>query len=96
MKNMHNMILFAATVGNNLDMPQNGEKKSHQVLINLPCLYALRHSMVTLSLAAGVHLKAVAEKAGHADVSMVLETYGHVMENQRADTVAKLGGVLYA
>lgn len=52
-------------------------------------LYDLRHSFVTLSLAAGVDLKTVSEEAGHATVAFTLDHYGHVLQVMRDAAVEK-------
>jgi integrase len=58
-------------------------------------LYSLRHTAATLSIAAGVNLKAVAEKLGHTDVTVLLRTYSHVLPSMREDATAKLADMLY-
>jgi integrase len=58
-------------------------------------LYALRHTCATLSLAAGANMKAVAEKLGHSDVNMLLDTYAHVIPAMRDEVTDKLNSVLY-
>jgi integrase len=58
-------------------------------------LYALRHTCATLSLAAGANIKAVAEKLGHSDVNMLLDTYAHVMPSMRDEVTDKLNALLY-
>lgn len=55
--------------------------------------YDLRHSSASLLLAAGVHPKVVAERLGHANVSLTLNTYSHVLPGLQQDatnTLAKL------
>lgn len=50
----------------------------------------LRHTSATLLLAEGVHPKIVQERLGHADISMTLNRYSHVMpgmQRQAADTL---------
>lgn len=44
-------------------------------------LYDLRHSMATLLLEAGVDIKTVSERLGHADVRTTLAHYVHVSED---------------
>ena len=39
----------------------------------------LRHTCATLLLAAGVHVKAVAERLGHSSIRQALETSTHVL-----------------
>ena len=38
-----------------------------------------RHSCATILLAAGVNVKIVSERLGHANVSLTLNTYSHVL-----------------
>ena len=56
--------------------------------------YDLRHSFVTLSLAAGVDAKTVSAEAGHADVGFTLTKYGHVLEVMREGAVDKREALL--
>ena len=48
-------------------------------------MHDLRHSCISLLLAQGIPVKVVSEMAGHADVSITLSIYGHVLPDmQRA------------
>jgi len=58
-------------------------------------LYALRHTHITMLLAAGVHPKLVAERAGHASVKMTLDVYSHVVPAMQWDVGSKLNRLLY-
>ena len=42
-------------------------------------LHDLRHTHATLMLKAGVHPKIVSERLGHANISITLDTYSHVL-----------------
>ncbi len=44
----------------------------------------LRHSCISLLLAHGVPIKVVSEMAGHADVSITLSVYGHVLPDMQS------------
>jgi integrase len=46
-------------------------------------LYDLRHSCATLLLQAGEHVKVVAERLGHADVTLTLNTYTDVLQGMQ-------------
>jgi integrase len=46
-------------------------------------LYDLRHTAATLSVAAGVSLKVVSDRLGHASISFTLERYSHVLPSIR-------------
>ncbi len=56
-------------------------------------MHDLRHSCISLLLAQGIPVKVVSEMAGHADVSITLSIYGHVlpdMQSTAADRIAEL------
>ena len=58
-------------------------------------LYDLRHTHATLLLIAGVHPKVVADRLGHADISLTLNTYSHVLPGMQRESAAKLDAMLY-
>jgi integrase len=45
--------------------------------------HSLRHTYGTLSVKAGVPLAVIAERMGHADVTMILRLYGQVTKAMR-------------
>ena len=56
-------------------------------------LHDLRHTCATLLLIKGVHPKYVQELLGHANISIILDTYSHVipgMGNQTVDAMEEL------
>ena len=59
-------------------------------------LYDLRHSCATLLLAAGENPKIVAERLGHASVTMTLDTYSHVLPDMQRAATEKLEAMLFA
>ncbi|HUF98449.1 MAG TPA: tyrosine-type recombinase/integrase, partial [Ilumatobacter sp.] len=63
------------------------------VAADLPAirLHDVRHSYATAALAAGVPVKVLSARLGHADVGVTLKIYAHVMpgdDEAAADTVA--------
>jgi integrase len=53
----------------------------------------LRHTCATLMLCEGVHIKIVQELLGHADITITLNTYSHVlpgMGNEAAGAMARI------
>ncbi len=48
-------------------------------------LHDLRHSRATALLAAGVNVRVVADRLGHASVAFTLDTYGHSLPGQQLD-----------
>ncbi len=56
-------------------------------------VHDLRHTYATLALEAGVHLKVVSERLGHANIGITLNLYSHVsegMDRAAADLLARL------
>jgi len=56
-------------------------------------LHDLRHTCATLLLIKGVHPKYVQELLGHANISITLDTYSHVipgMGNQTVDAMEEI------
>jgi integrase len=51
-------------------------------------LYDLRHTHASQLLMAGINVKVVSERLGHASVSFTLDTYAHVMPGQQAEAAA--------
>src|SRR5918994_3701794 len=57
-------------------------------------LHDLRHTHATHLLAAGVNVKIVSERLGHASTSFTLDTYGHVMPGQQATAAAAVAALV--
>lgn len=57
-------------------------------------LHDARHTSATLDLAAGTHPKVVQEKLGHANISLTLDLYSHVMPGMQA-SAAEARGAFY-
>ena len=53
-------------------------------------LHDLRHAMATAWIAAGVPIKVVSERLGHASISITLQIYGHVLPNMQRDAVDQM------
>jgi integrase len=69
-------------------------------------LHECRHTFASLMIAAGVNVKALSEYMGHANISITLDRYGHLMPGneeeaaglldaylERADTAARLAAL---
>jgi integrase len=54
----------------------------------------LRHSCATFLVAQGVHPRVVMEILGHSQISVTMNTYGHVLPETQQDAVQKLDDVL--
>lgn len=57
-------------------------------------LHDLRHTHATHLLAAGVKVKIVSERLGHASVAFTLHTYGHVLPGQQASAAAAVAALV--
>jgi integrase len=57
-------------------------------------LHDIRHTSASLLLAAGVPVKTVSERLGHADVSITLNVYAHTMPGADEDAAARLAAVI--
>ncbi|CAB4712120.1 unannotated protein [freshwater metagenome] len=57
-------------------------------------LHDLRHTCATALLAAGVPVKVVSQRLGHADVGVTLKTYAHVMPGDDADAARRIEAAL--
>jgi integrase len=54
----------------------------------------LRHTCATLRLAAGVAIKVVQEKLGHARISTTMDLYAHVMPSSKREAAEALTRLL--
>jgi len=54
----------------------------------------LRHTAATLLLARGVPVKVVSEMLGHANVSITLNLYGHVLPHMQQQAAETMDGIL--
>jgi len=57
-------------------------------------LHDLRHTHATLLLAAGVPVKVVSERLGHANATITLGVYAHVMPGMQAEAAAKFAALM--
>lgn len=57
-------------------------------------LHDLRHTHATLGLAAGVPVKVMQERLGHATSQITLDLYSHVIPGMGADAAVKIAGLL--
>ena len=53
-------------------------KACKQAAVPVITLHALRHTMATAALQAGIHPKIVQERLGHSTIAMTLDIYSHV------------------
>jgi integrase len=57
-------------------------------------LHDLRHSYATAALSAGIPAKVVSERLGHANVSITLDTYSHVLPSLQEDAAVAVAALI--
>lgn len=57
-------------------------------------LHGCRHTCASLMIAAGVNVKALSTYMGHANISITLDRYGHLMPDSAAEAAARLDAYL--
>lgn len=83
-----------------------GAKDSHRkkakqegrepVLLERITPHACRHTFASLMIAAEVNAKALSTFMGHANISITLDRYGHLMPGSEAEAAGLLDGYLRA
>lgn len=53
----------------------------------------LRHTYASLSLAAGIHPKVVSERPGHANITITLDIYSHVLPSLQQEAADRSRGI---
>ncbi len=53
-------------------------------------IHSLRHAMATTWLTAGIPIKVVSERLGHASIAITLQIYGHLLPNMQATAAAQM------
>jgi integrase len=56
----------------------------------------MRHTVATMLLSRGVHVKVVSEMLGHATIVLTLDTYSHVIPAMQGDAAAAMDAILSA
>lgn len=98
-------LIFANQTGGSLDMARLSRKfrklnERARLSDGAPLprirMYDLRHSHVTLMLAAGVNLKIVAERVGHSNINMTADVYAAVLPDMQQQATESLDRLLRA
>ncbi len=59
-----------------------------------PNLVDLRHSAISMLLAAGGTLREAQELVGHSSFALTADTYAHLLDDQRKATADRIGGAI--
>jgi integrase len=91
-------LVFTSIIGTPVDVG-NLTYRSFRPLLkrtDLPRIrfHDLRHTCATLLLSKGTHPKIVQEMLGHANISMTMDTYSHVLPDMQEKAVSAMDDVL--
>ena len=91
-------LVFTSTIGTPVDVG-NLTYRSFRPLLkraDLPRIrfHDLRHTCATLLLSKGTHPKIVQEMLGHANISMTMDTYSHVLPDMQERAVSAMDNAL--
>jgi integrase len=91
-------LVFTSTIGTPVDVG-NLTYRSFRPLLksaDLPRIrfHDLRHTCATLLLSKGTHPKIVQEMLGHANISMTMDTYSHVLPDMQEKAVSAMDDAL--
>ena len=91
-------LVFTSTIGTPVDVG-NLTYRSFRPLLKRTDLpqrrfHDLRHTCATLLLSKGTHPKIVQEMLGHANISMTMDTYSHVLPDMQEKAVSAMDDVL--
>ena len=90
-------LIFTTKTGTPLD-ERNVLRRFQKILAvaGLPKMriHDLRHSAVAILIAQGVNIKAISELLGHSSVAFTLQVYGHLLEETKRETAAKMDAAL--
>jgi integrase len=92
-------LLFSTGVGTPLD-PKNVVDRVFNPALRRAGLrhipwHALRHTYASLQLESGANIKYVSEQMGHADVSITLNRYMHLLKSSHPAQAAKLSALVF-
>lgn len=57
-------------------------------------LHGLRNTHASLLMEMGVHVKVIQERLGHADATLTMDTYAHVLHTLQSDTATQFEQLL--
>ena len=92
-------LIFATTIGTPLEASNLVNRSFKPLLKNagLPNIrfHDLRHTCATLMLSVGLEAKYAQDRLGHADISVTMDTYAHVLPDKRTEVAKKIEDALF-
>lgn len=95
----HSQLIFTTKIGTPLD--GTNVTKQFRALLEVAGLrrcrfHDLRHTCATLMLSTGVHARTVMEQLGHSQISLTMNTYGHVVPSMSQDAANRMNAIFSA
>jgi integrase len=91
--------VFCDATGGPLDPSyQTAIFKKALAAVGVPAIrfHDMRHTVATILLSRGVHVKVVSEMLGHATIVLTLNTYSHGIPSMQGDAAAAMDAILAA
>lgn len=92
-------LVFPSDVGTAIN-PANLAKRFAALIqaadVRRITIHGMRHTHATLLLMAGINVKVVSERLGHADISLTLSTYAHVLPQMQKEAAGAFAAALSA
>ena len=92
-------LVFTTATGDPLN-PSSLTRRFRALLkqIGLPDMrfHDLRHSCASLLIAQGVHARVIMEQLGHSQISLTMNTYGHVVAEVQREAAGQMDALLEA
>jgi integrase len=92
-------LLFGATAASPFDpskLTRRADRAWRTAELDRLTLHNCRHSFASLMIAAGVNAKALSTYMGHANISITLDRYGHLMPGNEEEAAGLLDAYLAA
>ncbi len=92
-------LLFGRTTAdpfNGVKLSERADKGWENAGLDRITLHECRHTFASLMIAAGVNAKALSTFMGHANISITLDRYGHLMPGSEAEAAGLLDAYLTA
>lgn len=89
-------LVFTSTIGTPLE-PRNAVRKFHSLLTDAGIghyrFHDMRHACATMLIAQGASARTVMDILGHSQISLTMNTYGHIMMDTRREAVELIDSV---
>ncbi len=89
---------YGVVIGDPVQMNNIGQREFAKLIqasgVRRIKFHGMRHTSATLALKAGVPVKVVAQRLGHAKTDITNDIYAHALPSMQKDAAAKLSSLL--